>query len=95
MVADVMAKYLEFIETGRNSYSDVKNRIEAFILPTLGTLPVSELTTEKLRQWHSQIAKAPPRLRTKPGQPQRFRPICVTEEISAGGSLLPTAYLRF
>lgn len=45
----------------------------AWIIPELGPVPVDKLTKTKLIAWHQNIAKTPPRLRTKPGAVQRHR----------------------
>ena len=52
---------------------DVGWRIEGFILPALGDVACAKLTAERLRAWHSELAKQPPRVRTAAGQEQRYR----------------------
>src|SRR4051812_36288867 len=73
-VRDAIEDYLTFLEANRRSALDARCRANAFILPVLGDLEIEELTTERLRQWHVDLAKAPPRLRTKAGTPQKHRP---------------------
>jgi integrase len=43
------------------------------ILPTLGSEVVANLTTERLRDWLTKLAAAPPRVRTAKGEAQRYR----------------------
>jgi integrase len=72
-VADVIARYLEFLENSRKSVRDARYRANAFIVPKLGTISVDVLTTDTLRDWISELASAPARLPTRPGQKQRYR----------------------
>jgi len=73
-VADVIARYLEFLENSRKSVRDARHRANAFIVPKLGTISVDTLTTDTLRDWIRELASAPARLPTRPGQKQRYRP---------------------
>jgi integrase len=72
-VADAMDAYLEFLEGNRKSAGDARYRDAAFIRPSLGAIEAAALTAEKLRRWHADLAKEPPRLRTKKGDEQKFR----------------------
>lgn len=72
-VADAIGCYLEFLESSRKSARDVRYRANAFILPQLGNISVDVLTTDILRDWLSELASAPARLSTNPGQKQRHR----------------------
>ncbi len=72
-VRDALEDYLQFLETNRKSAQDARYKVAALIYPELGDFEAASLTTEKLERWHAGIAKSPPRLRTKPGQKQRYR----------------------
>jgi integrase len=73
-VRDAVADYLDwFRATGRKSLKETEASINAFILPQLGNDDVGSLTPVRLRNWHTEIALAPPRLRTKPGKVQKVR----------------------
>jgi integrase len=75
-VAAAMTDYLQALEAdGRSSHAlrDARCRDRAFIRPKLGALELSALTVERLLRWRNDLAKAPPRLRTKPGKPQQHR----------------------
>ena len=65
--------YIEFLEAHRKSGREAKYAADAFIRPTLGKIKLAELTTEKIRRWHQDLAKAGARIRTKKGEEQRFR----------------------
>jgi integrase len=72
-VADAIESYLEFLETNRKSGREGRYAAEAFILPALGTVEIDALTTDQIRTWHAKVAKAPARIRTKPGRKQQFK----------------------
>jgi integrase len=73
-VGDAVADYLDwFRATGRKSVNETEASVHAFILPRLGNDNVLSLTPARLRKWHADIAAAPPRLRTKPGNTQKVR----------------------
>lgn len=64
-VNDALNDYLEFQQDHRKSYEQTRTMAEAHIKPALGRLLISELTTPRVRKWHSDLAKAPARLRGK------------------------------
>lgn len=67
-VRDAVAAYLAEMEhRGAKSVRDARTRAEAQILPDLGDIELSKLTAQRLKQWHRDLAKAPPRLRTRKG----------------------------
>jgi integrase len=66
-------EYIAWLEQNRKSASDARARADALILPQLGSVECSKLTTKQIKDWREATAKAPPRLRTKKGQPQKFR----------------------
>jgi integrase len=72
-VADVIASYLEYLETNRKSGMEARYSAEAFILPALGKIEVATLTTDQIRTWLAKLAKAPARVRTRPGDVQQFK----------------------
>ena len=75
-----VGEYLSFLESERKSAADARYRAEALIFPALGDIPCAELTTAKLRQWLGDAAIAAPRLRTRRGEPQRFRAVANSAE---------------
>jgi integrase len=77
-VVDAMDEYLRYLESdGRPAHSirDTRYRDAAFIRPYLGTLKLATLTTDRLRRWRDEIAKTPPRLRTRNGEQQKHRQV--------------------
>jgi len=77
-VAAAASDYLRFLEgDGRSPHSirDTRYRVEAFIGPQLGNVRMATLTTDQLRRWRDEIAKAPPRLRTRNGEKQKHKDI--------------------
>jgi integrase len=66
-------EYIEWLEQNRKSASDARVRANALILPPLGDLECSKLTTRQLKAWKEATAKVHARLRTKKGEPQKFR----------------------
>ena len=67
-MADAIAYYLK-----DKSTADAEYRARAFILPELGEIRLADLTTEKIREWHRDIARQAPRVRTKDGEKQKHR----------------------
>lgn len=73
-MADCMADYLAWIKQHRKSHRHLDIYINAYILPTLGTVDTATLTAATIRAWHQGIADEPPRLRTgRTGTQQRYR----------------------
>jgi hypothetical protein len=68
-VADAIADYLaDYERRGGKALARTNQAISAHILPTLGTTAVGRLTRDKLKAWHSALAVAPARVRSKPGE---------------------------
>ena len=63
-----MDRYIEFKRSEGKSVTDVMSRGTAHILPALGDLVVTELTTEKLRSWLATMAASPAQVRPKRGK---------------------------
>jgi integrase len=74
-VADVIASYLEYMETNRKSGMEARYSADAFILPTLGKIEAAALTSDQLRTWLANLAKAGARVRTAKGEQQQFRSV--------------------
>jgi integrase len=72
-VSDAIEAYIEFLSANRKSAPLARYVADAFILPALGKVEVSALTTDQLRSWHGKIAKTAARIRTAPGKKQRFK----------------------
>lgn len=77
-VGTAMDDYFGFLEAeGRAAHTirDARYRAKALILPKLGNIEVTALTTDKLRRWRDELVKARPRLRTKKGEAQQHRQV--------------------
>jgi integrase len=75
-VAEAMDDYLRFLEgDGRSKHSirDTRCRDQAHIRPELGHIKVAALTAKHLKRWRDDLAKKPPRLRTRKGEKQNHR----------------------
>ena len=60
-----MEHYLVFLEDKRKSAVDAGYRYEAFIKEPLGGIEVAALKAQQIRNWHSDLVKLAPRLRTR------------------------------
>jgi integrase len=75
-VSDAIESYLTYLESKRSrSGREARYAADAFILPALGSVEINALTPQQVRAWHSKLAKAPARIRTKKGQKQQFKSI--------------------
>jgi integrase len=82
-VAAAMDAYFDYLESeGRSAaaVADARGRDRVFIRPKLGELELADLTADKLRHWRDGLAKAAPRLRTRPGDKQKHRDIDDSDE---------------
>jgi integrase len=79
-VAKAMDDYVAFLEEHRRTAEDARYRDTAFIRPVFGSVEVGSLTAKKIRGWLSELAKQPPRLRTREGEDQKFRKIAHDDE---------------
>ena len=71
-VANAMDDYIAFLEQNRRTAADARYRDRAFIRPEFGKTELHKLTTDKLETWLKNLAKRPPRLRTRKGEKQKF-----------------------
>ena len=71
---------MKFLEDKRRSAYDARRRYLALIKEPLGHIEVAALTAKKVREWHSDLAKLAPRLRTKDGEEQQYRKLGKDEE---------------
>lgn len=58
---------------GGRAASNTEAVVNAAILPGLGDVEVAKLTTQRLRQWHSDLAARPARVRSGRGMPAKER----------------------
>jgi integrase len=72
-VADALRLYFEALAAEGRKTTDTERRANSMILPSLGHEVVAQLTTETLRDWLTELAAAPPRVRTAKCAAQRYR----------------------
>jgi hypothetical protein len=75
-VAKAMEAYFRFLESESRSsrtIRDARFRDEAFIRPKLGNVEAGTLTAERLRKWRDDLVRMAPRIRTRKGEPQRYK----------------------
>ena len=73
-VADAIEDYLaDYQGRGGKAVKDARTRVDALILPTLGTIELDKLIPAHIRVWRTSLVESPPRLRTRRGEEQRFR----------------------
>jgi integrase len=79
-VAEAMSDYLAFVDRDRKSGAIARNYEKTSILPTLGAIPVRDLTTKTLRDWLRDLAERPRFTHGKKGEPSRLQPPATTDE---------------
>jgi integrase len=72
-VADALADYrADYQRRGGKAVDRLDASAGAWIRPELGTVPLAKLTKARIVGWHQKIAETPSRLRTKPGEAQKY-----------------------
>jgi integrase len=82
-VNDAMEFYFAALQSqGRpeDAITDARYRCEAHIKPKLGDKEAGKVTKKMFTKWRDELVKSPPRLRTKPGEKQKFRKLDTSEE---------------
>ena len=70
-VRDAISDYLvDYKRRGGKALGATEATVNAHILPTLGDVELDRVTARRIREWHSGLADAPARLRTKDGASQ-------------------------
>ena len=75
-VVDALNDYFRFLKSdGRSEHAirDAHCRAKALILPKLGTVKMTALTSDRLRRWRDELVNVAPRLRTREGDEQKYR----------------------
>jgi integrase len=72
-VRDAAREYMDWFRAHRRSVRDTQYTIDAFILPTFGDREVDSLKASEIRKWHRDLAQRPARIRTRPGEQQRYK----------------------
>jgi integrase len=77
-VADAIADYTAWLGVHRATGRESAQRAAKQVLPTLGKIRLSELTTHQLTRWRDELAAQPALIRSRPGAPQNYRPAPTT-----------------
>jgi len=73
-VAQAMADYVvDYKRRGGKAVDRMEHTINAHILPKLGDIEVARLTKRLVREWRDALVDAPARVRTRRGEPQRYK----------------------
>ena len=70
-VRQAMDQYIAYLADSGKATDDARYRADALILPPLGDLEVEALSTERIRQWLSSLAKSPAKRRPTSDERQR------------------------
>ncbi len=80
-VADAMAAYIAEVRSDREATAaDAERTATQFILPSLGRIRLTDLTSDEITDWRNTLAKQPARLRTRAGEKQKFKAAPVTKD---------------
>ncbi len=73
-VASAIADYIRAYERrGGKALYTTRRAAQAHILPVIGGIQVRSLTARKIEAWHHDLSEKQPRVRTKPGNAQKYR----------------------
>ncbi len=72
-VSDAVNDYLASYRVRGRALEATTYAINSHILPALGEIEVTKLTTQGIRKWHEGLAASPARLRTRKGEIQQYR----------------------
>ena len=74
-VGSALDDYFRYLKSdGRSEHAIRDTRYRAnLILPKLGTVKISALTSDRLRRWRDELVSLGPRLRTRKGEEQKYR----------------------
>jgi integrase len=75
-VADAMRDYIQHYAVEGKAVADMQSNVNAHILPALGKIELTRLTTKKIGDWHHELASGGARLRTaKSAKEAKKRPV--------------------
>jgi integrase len=72
-VGDAVADYVAWLKVHKATGREAGGRAARQILPELGKIRLSELTTRQLTDWRDALAEQPALIRSRPGAPQNYR----------------------
>jgi hypothetical protein len=92
-VGEALDAYLAWFRRHRKSEVATSSAIEAHIRPALGAIEAGKLTAATIRRWHETLAEQPARIRSRRGDPPRYREAPTSPEATRAppGKAAPTA----
>ena len=75
-VGDAVEAYIRSLEAegrAQTSLAVLRCSANAHILPALGHIELAKLSSEQLQRWRNELARKSARVRTRSGEPQRYR----------------------
>jgi integrase len=79
-VASAVEAYIEYLHSQKKSGQEARYAADSFILPSLGDHEIERLTADQIRKWHIGMSKIGARIRTKPGEEQKYKPFDPADE---------------
>ena len=79
-VADALRDYIEWAKDNTATGPGMERRAALHILPTLGKVKVTKLTTQQLTDWRDALAARPALFRPKTGQQHKTKPAPKTKD---------------
>jgi integrase len=80
-VAEAIKDYVADVRTERPATADdAEQTATQLIVPSLGRIKIADLTTDDITDWRNALAKQGARLRTRPGEKQKFKAAPATKE---------------
>jgi integrase len=74
MVSNALDDYeRDYVRRGGKAVDRLRHTMTAHIRPALGSIELEKLTRAKLESWLDHLTKAPPRVRSRRGQPPKYR----------------------
>ncbi|MFY9769404.1 MAG: tyrosine-type recombinase/integrase [Xanthobacteraceae bacterium] len=79
-VADAIVDYVAWLKVHKATGRGSGQAATRHILPDLGKIRLSDLTTRQLTDWRDELAEQPALVRSRPGAPQNYRRAPTTPE---------------
>src|SRR3954471_17283864 len=80
-VSDALDDYeRDYIRRGGKAVDRLRHSIAAHVRPAFGGIELDKLSRSKIESWLEQLAKAPPRVRSRKGDPQKHRDVDASPE---------------
>jgi integrase len=73
-VGDAIAEYVAWLKAHKVTGDDAERRAAKLILPSLGKVKLTDLTTARIVHWRDKLAEQPALLRTGSGREQNYKP---------------------